>query len=193
MDKKIARKIFNIIRNHLDFTKNLKITIRLKEGVPVDPTFTHYVEYLYDKKNQLTHYRLTSYYDYFKYREDDEYEKSREVRFKTFLENLGLERNEYTEFTLFLLHEFGHIYYEVFTLENDMHFKFRLLQRNAINNLSLAFDDKEFDKYLEKGINTAYMFNFIEPLCDNFAFQHFVPVWRKIEPLLEKSKVNKIN
>ena len=37
MDKKIARKIFNIIREHLDFTKNLKITIRLKEGVPEDP------------------------------------------------------------------------------------------------------------------------------------------------------------
>lgn len=189
MDKKIARKIFNIIRNHLKELESFKITLVLKEEDYDERYFCPtYMETKYTKNQKEPTFRITSFYRH--YSKGDKYEKSLEFRFGTFLRNLGLEYNVYTKFTLILLHEFGHIYYDSFLFMNDLYREFRLLENNAVNSLSLAFNQELFDELLEEGINAANMFNFTEVLCDNFAFQHFVPVWRKVERLLEKSKDN---
>jgi len=113
-------------------------------------------------------------------------------RFFTFIESFGVEVNEYSMFTMCLLHEFGHCNLMKLFLQLGMEKEYDNLYHlsKAVSyTVSSHVTEKLWNKYY--GISLRQTSDLMENNADAYAFKNFPYVWERVKKFIRPELKNK--
>lgn len=122
---------------------------------------------------------------YFNPEYDEEIDTPRALtRYKTFIESVGVEYNEYNVDTFIVLHEIGHIVLNQILLKEKLYqegHKMIEVMHNTMREEHIREDKPYF---------MPFVMDFMEQWCDNYAKDHYLKLVKAIEETKQMEEIN---